>query len=448
MMIARVSLLLLGVSCTLGSSLVSANSISSTDATFWQEEQTPIVQNISGFYLARQYARFNRLDEGPTGKKIADEYTLRNRLRLRTDFLFNRSLSGAISMDTEFNYGVNGGRTELEGRYARLWDAYVNVEGDRMNLRLGRQTIRWGKADQVNVIDNFTPQDLREFLNLSREDRKWPVWAVKSTYYLSDRHVLEAIWIPVFEPSPVAGSEDDWEFFIRRNYVKAVGLRLLQDRLPSHKLRNGVLASRLAYSGQDFDASVSYAYHFDEIPSYNANLSNGTVQAEFPRQHSIGMDFETTREGLGFRGEAVYTTNRAYATFDRTVSGLIARKPTLQTVIGADYTFKSQTYLNLQLTQDYIFHYEELMQPLRYKKSVVTLIRQPFFHDQWELEFQSRFFLSEVDSFYRIQLRYDFLDDLRLTFGIMIFRGNDYALFGQYRHNNQGFFNLRYDFQH
>lgn len=403
----------------------------------------PILQGIDGFYLGRLYAHVDRVDEGPLGKKIVDQYEQMNRLRLRADLRLDRTVSGALSLDAELNYGINDASVAQHGRALRLWEAYVDVDSDRLGWRVGRQVIRWGAADQVNIIDNFTPQDLREFLNFSREDRKWPVWAVKSKLFLGDERSLETIWIPAFEPSLIAGNDETWEFFIRRNYVKGMGLALQ----PEHKPQRGVIASKLSFSGQDGDVSFSYVYHPEQIASFNADLANHTVSIEYPRQHSLGFDFEKTRGGVGYRGEVVYTTNKPYATFDLTVPGLTARKPTLQGVFGADYTFKSQAYVNVQLTTDYIFHHEALMQPLKFKKSLVLLLRQPFLHEKWAVEFQARAFLGEVDAFYRLALTDELSDSVTLMAGAAVFRGDDYGLFGQYRNNNQLFFKLKHDFK-
>lgn len=403
----------------------------------------PILQGMDGFYLGRLYAHVNRVDEGPLGKKIVDRYEQMNRLRLRADWRVDRTVSGALSLDAELDYGINDGNVVQQGRALRLWEAYVDVDSDRLGLRLGRQVIRWGAADQVNIIDNFTPQDLREFLNFSREDRKWPVWAVKSKLFLGNERSLETIWIPAFEPSLIAGNDATWEFFIRRNYVKGMGLTLQRER----QRQRGVIASKLSFSGQDGDLSFSYVYHPEQIASFYADLAARTVATEYPRQHSLGLDFEHTRGGVGYRGEMVYTTNKPYATFDLSVPGLTSRKPTLQGVFGADYTFKSQTYVNVQVTTDYIFHHEAKMQPLKFKKSLVVLLRQPFLHEKWAVEFQARAFLGETDAFYRLALSDEWSDSVTLTAGAAVFRGDDFGLFGQYRNNNQLFFKLRHDFK-
>jgi hypothetical protein len=64
-----------------------------------------------------------------------------------------------------------------------------------LDLRMGRQIVRWGVAEQARVTDIINPLDFKEFILRDVSERYIPLWLVKANYFLSDVE-FEAIWIP------------------------------------------------------------------------------------------------------------------------------------------------------------------------------------------------------------------------------------------------------------
>ncbi|MCA1787835.1 MAG: hypothetical protein LC657_17820, partial [Desulfobacteraceae bacterium] len=57
-----------------------------------------------------------------------------------------------------------------------LHEAAFLYANNRLDLSVGKQIIRWGKADQFSPVDTLNPQDFREFMIPEYEETKQPVW--------------------------------------------------------------------------------------------------------------------------------------------------------------------------------------------------------------------------------------------------------------------------------
>src|SRR5688572_21562806 len=102
-------------------------------------------------------------------------------------------------------------RFELDGRLfsedltrnsrhqVRLRDAYWRARWDRVDVRVGQQQIRWGKADGINPTDFFTPIDYALLLPLE-DDRYRSVPAIRTDVHLDDTNSLSLVLEPDFTP--------------------------------------------------------------------------------------------------------------------------------------------------------------------------------------------------------------------------------------------------------
>lgn len=90
-----------------------------------------------------------------------------------------------------------------------LREAYLDAFFDKMDLRLGKQQIIWGKADGVFITDIISPKNLNEFLLPDFDEIRMGVNALKADYYLGD-HTVEFVWIPVFSPTQSPAENSIW----------------------------------------------------------------------------------------------------------------------------------------------------------------------------------------------------------------------------------------------
>ncbi|MBI3755458.1 MAG: hypothetical protein HY265_04775 [Deltaproteobacteria bacterium] len=82
-----------------------------------------------------------------------------------------------------------------------LREAYLGWDGADGSIRLGRQRIIWGRADQVNPTDNLTPRDYTLRVP-ETDDQRQGAYAMKGDYFWRDL-TITGIAIPVFKPSNI-----------------------------------------------------------------------------------------------------------------------------------------------------------------------------------------------------------------------------------------------------
>ncbi|MCH2162858.1 MAG: hypothetical protein MK085_13440, partial [Phycisphaerales bacterium] len=94
-------------------------------------------------------------------------------------------------IDRAFNRGMSQSQTK------ELKEAYLDIEtfDSRLWMRIGRQSIVWGKTELFRVIDQFNPQDLALASLPSLEESRIPMWAFRGVYSLYDVGPLDDVRI-------------------------------------------------------------------------------------------------------------------------------------------------------------------------------------------------------------------------------------------------------------
>ncbi len=259
-------------------------------------------------------------------------------------------------------------------------EAYVQLNGflsKNLDVKIGRQRIAWGTADRFNPTDNLNPYDLEDILDFGRHRGSD---ALSLAYYLSSDFSVQAVFIPFFQPAnlPVGIFTKvlSPEFSLPPGMVLNQFTDSLQ--LPRYNLgESSVTGLRVKGFAGGVDFSLSYVYGRDGLPlsAYNTFSPDTAVTGGiaihtnlvFARQHILGADLATNIGGVGvwaeaaaFLPEEVIMTNDFTNFFPGATnpitadSLLLAREWYLRYVIGADYHFANNTYLNIQYLHGFI----------------------------------------------------------------------------------------------
>ena len=206
-------------------------------------ENTPRLPklDIHGYYHIRGYRDRIRDD---SRERINE---LRQNFRLEFSQGLPKKLKLFVSLDGKYNIaGTSKNKFETEEMKLQLWESYINYNSGNLSLRIGKQAIRWGKGDEVNPTDNFTPEDLTEYLNFPRAERKMPVWMVKADYSFSPSpYRAELVWLPFFVPSRLPEAGSDWESYILREYHSSPLHNVVRPQRPKPSLKNQVVAAKI-----------------------------------------------------------------------------------------------------------------------------------------------------------------------------------------------------------
>jgi len=350
----------------------------------------------------------------------------------------------------------------VDGVIAELREGYTEIDRGPLALRLGKQIIAWGRADELNPTDVITPKDYLLLLPEGTPAYRYGVTALRADYSFDERTRAIGVWVPVFSPSRIP-------------FDVPPGVHLEED-LPPITIENGSAGIKLDRSGGDVDASLSYFYGFNLLPELHVTSVQadpvsgalaGTVDLEHPRRHMIGADFATALGRFGYRGEVAYvlTPNADGHRVDETT-------PYLYYVLGIERTFFENLSVIVQYVGRYVVNRVDPARALadpdpvegraRFLAARETFIinqqldtvqngwslriDKRWWNDTLEFEVLSLHYFERNDFFIRPTLSYLLADGWRAAVGGEIFHGPMHSLFGRVEKNTGGFAELSYSF--
>lgn len=177
----------------------------------------------------------------------------------------------------------------------------ATINAGKWTFELGRQFIRWGKADILNPTDHFAPKD---FLNVVSTDFLGVV-AARGTYERGN-DTLDLVVQPWFTPSRTPLLNQRWT-------VLPPGLentRILDwgARYPTRPQ----FGARWNHVASGYEFSTSYFDGFNHLPLFDALLIPeppvAAVQRYYPRLRLYGADAAVPTRWMTVKAEAAYFT--------------------------------------------------------------------------------------------------------------------------------------------
>ncbi len=170
---------------------------------------------------------------------------------------------------------------------------------------VGKQFIRWGRADVVNPTDRFAPRD---FMNVV-DNEFLAVTAARLTV-TAGADSIEAVWVPRFTPSRTPLIDQRWTAIPE----DALGIVLVDAGavLPAGRQVGG----RWNHVGGAADWALSFFDGFNHLPNIAVaplTISRGSaavsVIREYPAVRSYGADAAVPTRWVTVKGEAAYFTS-------------------------------------------------------------------------------------------------------------------------------------------
>jgi hypothetical protein len=287
-----------------------------------------------------------------TGLKDSPYYPIYNRLRVEGR-AGSDNVRGNLSFESRF-YDFpfttsTGSLTDVDELYPislNLYEAYFAITGfviDDIDLRVGKQRIAWGTADEFNPTDNINPIDLSNPFNFGDN---MPSLSMKLDYYIGD-FVFTAVGIPHFTPAVFPSDTILFE-----------PIPNSQMNLPEIRPENGSYAFKVGTNLLNYDLSISYYYGYDNLPSMDSigYIVNPTFG--FNRERVIGFDFAGELLTAGIWGEIAYFIPDEYPTtlvipspfppYRIELDTFYIKDSYFKAAFGFDYTFSGGFYVNAQ----------------------------------------------------------------------------------------------------
>ena len=352
-------------------------------------------------------------------------------------------------------------------------EAYVDIYGfltENLDLRIGRQRIAWGTADDFNPTDNLNPDDLEDLFNFGAH---FGSNALQANYYLGD-YTLTGVFIPVFQPAVLPYGDWAQAFVPEFSLPPGIQIGRMQNRviLPEHKLsETSSFAFKIAGNWFNTDWSVSYYNGRDDLPLMTRlelsatgypTVFDATVQMSYPRMQVVGADLAGSLGSVGVWAEgALFLPRKQYLTtvmpgmppappIIEQTSVALDDEPYFKWVVGADYTFKSGWYVNAQFLHGFI--HERGKEALN--DYFLARIEKNFMHDALKVvPFGVALAIpdwNDISNNYGLaggpEIDYYPVDALEISLGAYLIEGKGDNMFSRIKDFDEGFVKVTYSF--
>lgn len=210
-----------------------------------------------------------------------------------------------------------------------LREGYAQTTFGRLDLRVGRQIIVWGRADKVNPTDSWSTRDFT-LLAPNDDDQRLGVTTLQATWNAGAYRII-SLWQPEWR-QPVLPIPPQ---------PPGVSLLNLTPRDPAQQW--GI---KLDHSGDGLDWSVSYARSLDRTPDL-AVLSDGpqglSLGLAYRLISVIGADAAVPAGQFGLRAEVAYTRTENPDGTDP-----LTQRRNAFAVLGCERTFDGVLNINAQ----------------------------------------------------------------------------------------------------
>jgi hypothetical protein len=346
-----------------------------------------------------------------------------------------------------------------------LKEFYLDLHFRILDIRAGRQIVRWGVVEGARVTDEINPLDFQEFILREVNDRYVPLWMVKNDLYLGDT-TLEALWIPDLRTHEPAARESEWEQFRFLPRMKR----------PSKTVKNSEWALKASRLIGRWDLSASYFSTWDDFPVVFRTVDvptgfGASPTPEFtPRVGRLDIFGTTLSTSVGraiVNAEAAWVQDKFWgtrlsgtdpATGNPRVTLGEAQSDLFKYAVGVDFTFMTAE-CSFQVLQHRILDWVPEMIPDRIDTVYGAFVRKGVLHDRMVLQMLALFFQNDTEWLVRPRMEYAVTETLKLSAGMDYLRGSisdskpgevplpgQFHFVGFFKNNSRFYTELQYSF--
>ncbi len=448
---------------------------------------------LSG-YLKNETA-YRVFDDNDNWMKIRNEATLKAAYS-PTDYLsafINLRYYYDSVYDASNEFSTEAGHELRHPRYQWDWlrECYADYLSDALDVRLGKQTIVWGTADGVKILDLVNPMDMREFTLAPFDESRIPQWTAKAEISPTLNGTLQAFVIPWnFEPNYI--SPDGSPFTFRatsvgeasKDQLESMGYTINNfDDQPADSFDKSKFGFRWLDIIRNFEYSLNYLQGYNMSSVVNVEVDASTAVGNPPAQGlpPAGSTWNFTKkypyvhvmggsgsyginsgmlEGLTIRSEFAYTHGNECGFGEDSKQIGLTDVDNYNYMVGLDKYFFVKYLFSFQFIQFIDSKSQASTDGINY----YPLIMGPTYHPREQMETMLSLKVStqylwdrlkpEVLALYgqhgdwRVspQARYEITDNLILTVGAHILLGSETTLFGQFHDNKEMFLTMKYGF--
>ena len=391
-------------------------------------------------------------DPGKTDFRGINE--LKSSLFLRSDMTVSQAFTARVDATAFYNgiYRIRG-----QGHYTdQTLDTYESdlelmncyIEGQvshRMDIKLGRQVVAWGKSDSFRITDVLNPVDYQEPGRKDLSESKLPVLMAKLDVYTGP-----------FNLSVIGSFEHRWNrypVFGSMFYPFDFPISDEDGTSPSFSDMDYALALGTSFAGSDL--SVYMADYMDTTPYMKTAFPLPVFTLEHARVKMIGADINHAWKNWLFKAEAAFFSGIRFSDYLDPPFNLVHLSnqtfDTTQVLCGIEYMGFKDTYLSLEATNTRINGYDNSLERSGISKNnprlAFKLIRTCL-NGAATITLQSKFSgqNSQDGAVHKMEMSYNLSDDLTVSGGVLWFEAGKNFIYQTIGDKDMVFIDLSYYF--
>jgi hypothetical protein len=332
---------------------------------------------------------------------------------------------------------------------AELRELYLDGHLGSTFVRLGKQQIVWGQADGLRVLDVVNPFSFREFVWPDPEDRRIPLWALKTETPMGGT-TLQLLWIPdpTYDeiPDPTAAFAITTPLLIPQSQVP---VPVAPVQRPSNAVHGSDAGARLSAFIGGWDLTLNYLYHYydDPVPFLSLSTTGPIVVPSYERTRLAGMTFAKALGSTTLRGEVGHSTDRWFITTDRPDTDRVFASDEIAFVLGLDNTSFDNTLLSAQYFESRVLDSVLGMTRSRTERQATFLVQMTFRNEALKFRTLWLHSLNRNDGGMQSRLSWQAAENLTLGFSVERFYGDRRGLFGEFRDASRAGIDVQWSWQ-
>ncbi len=347
-------------------------------------------------------------------------------------------INGRENYEKEF---LNEYEKEIELRKLYLRGSLTS----KLDLKIGRQIVVWGKSDNIRVTDVLNPLDLREPGMTDIEDLRLPVFMTKLDYYWKN-WALSSLFIHEhrFNKLPVYGSD----FY-------PLPISGKKDTIPAHTLENTEFAFALSSTFKGFDLAFYIADIYDDTNFLALEYKGDGILPvmNHARIRMYGFAMNKTFGNWLLKAESALFDDIKLSAY-KYGYGLIAndhKYTRLDVLGGVEYYGFSNTTIGFEAVDRYYTDFNSQADKSgaeEHNVQYAARFSRNFLHDTMELTLVASLYGGRADDggFFRTGLTYDLSDSVKVGGGFVLYESGSAVMLQGIGDNDRIYCNVTYNF--
>ncbi len=313
---------------------------------------------------------------------------------------------------------------------ASVYRLGATITARGFTLDLGKQFIRWGRADIIYPTDRFAPRDYINVVN----SELLPVIGARGSLQLGNE-IFEAIWVPQLTPSRLPLLDQRWTVVP----PEAAGLTLADGG--AEILGGAQFGARWRHTGSRIETALSFFDGPNHQPDLQTRLRPESpttldVVRVYPNIRMYGGDLALPTSALTLKAEVAYVTSPSETSDDYVLYVVEIERQAGEWLLDIGYAGEVVRESRVALS----FAPDRGM-----AKSIIGRASYTF-DPQRVLIFEGAARQNGDGYFGKIEYSQGMSEHWRLTLAAIGIGGEEEDFLGQYHRNSHGTVTLRYSF--